>query len=81
MKQSKLLINKITQLSLRTPEFRCIIDMVGNYYQWLYIEMKHKINSDNMETYITDDIYDTLWIDGLYRQVKVLKQALPELML
>ena len=43
--------------------------------------MKHKINSDNMETYITDDISDTLCIDGLQRQVKVLKQALPELML
>ena len=43
--------------------------------------MKHKIDSDTMETYITDDLSDTLWIDGLQRQVKVRKQALPELML
>ena len=47
-KQSKLSIDKITQLSLCPPEFWCIIDMVGNYYRWFYIEMKHKINSENM---------------------------------
>ena len=81
MKQSKLSIDKITQFSLCPPEFRCIIDMVGNYYRWFYIELKHKINSENMETYITDDLYDTLWIDGLQRQVNVRKQELPELML
>ena len=34
-----------------------------------------------METYTTDDLFDTLWIDGLQRQVKFQKQALPELML
>ena len=55
--------------------------MVGNYYRWFYIEMKHKIYSETMETYTTDDIYDTLWIDGLQHQVKVRKQSFPELML
>ena len=33
-----------------------------------------------METYITDDLSDTLWINGLQRQVDVRKKALPELM-
>ena len=34
-----------------------------------------------METYVTDDISDTLWIDVFQCQVKVRKQALHELML
>ena len=81
MKQSKSLIDKIKQFSILPPEFWCIIDMVVNCYLWFYIDMNHKINSENMETYINDDLSDTLWIDGLQRQVKVRKQALPELML
>ena len=43
--------------------------------------MKHKIYIETMETYITDDLSDALWIDGLQRQVKVCKQALTYLML
>ena len=35
--------------------------------------MKHKIDTDTVETYIPDDISDTLWIDGLQRQAKVRK--------
>ena len=34
-----------------------------------------------MKKYITDYLSDTIFIDGLQRQVKVRKQAFPELML
>ena len=40
LKQTKLSIDKISQFSLRPPEFRSTIDMVGNYFRWFHIEMK-----------------------------------------
>ena len=80
LKQSGLSVDKITQFSLRPPELRSTIDMVGNYYRWFYILMEKKVESVDMDTHITINIRESFLIDGLQRQVKLREKALIELM-
>ena len=65
--------DKITQFCLRPPEFRTIIDMVGYYYRWFYIDMKHKLKSNEINDAIHTSLKKTSWIDGLQRKVKLRK--------
>ena len=81
LKLSKVSIDKISQFSLRPPEFRSTIDMVGHYYRWFYITTKTKIKDTVMESKLSVTLSESVWIDGLQRQVQVRKKALPEIML
>ena len=54
--------------------------MVGQYYRWFHIEMDSKVCSDDMDDFLTDDLNECHWIDGLQRRVKLRKLALPEIM-
>ena len=80
IKQSGLSVDKVTQFSLRPPELRGTIDMVGNYFRWFHIIMQKKINSEEMDTIIHIDLKKTWWVDGLQRQVKLRKEAITELL-
>ena len=80
LKQSRVIIDKISQFSMRPPEFLNIIDMVGNYYRWFFIDMKDKVKGDDLEKNITIDLNLSSWIDCLERKVKLREMALPELL-
>ena len=43
--------------------------------------MNHKLGNDTMLEMIPNSLEETCWIDGLQRQVKLRRLALPELML
>ena len=45
--------------------------MIGNYYRWLYIIMDKKLKLDQMNTGLKKYLIETLWVDGLQRQVKL----------
>ena len=79
IKQSGMGYDKITQFSLRPPELKVLIDMVGHYYRWFFIDMGNKISSVDMVDALKDNIYDSIWIDGLQRQVKLRQQAIVEI--
>ena len=70
LKLSKVSIDKISQFSLRPPEFRSTIDMVGHYYRWFYITTKTKIKDTVMESKLSVTLSESIWIDGLQRQVQ-----------
>ena len=72
--------NKITQFSLRPRELKPIIDMVGQYYRCFFIDMRTKISSEDMETFLTVDLEESQWIDGLQRRVTMRKSAIDELL-
>ena len=80
LKQSRVIIDKISQFSMRPPEFLNIIDMVGNYYRWFFIDMKDKVKGDDLEKNITINLNLSSWIDCLERKVKLREMALPELL-
>ena len=78
LKQSKMGYDKVIQFSLRPLELKPIIEKIGQYYRWFHIEMKKKLNGEKMNEGIRDELKETLWIDGLQRQVKLRKNALKE---
>ena len=41
---------------MRAPEFLNIIDMVGNYCKWFFINMKDKVKDDDLEKNVTIDL-------------------------
>ena len=57
-----------------------IIDMVGNYYRWFYIDMKDKVKGEDLEKNTTIDLKFSSWIDCLERKVKLREMDLPELL-
>jgi hypothetical protein len=65
---------------MRPPEFLNILDMVGNYYRWFYIDMKDKVKGDDLEKNITIDLKLSSWIDCLERKVKLREMSLPDLL-
>ena len=71
LKQSRVIIDKISQFSMRPPEFLNIIDMVGNYYRWFFIDMKDKVKGDDLEKNITINLNLSSGIDCLERKVKL----------
>jgi predicted GIY-YIG superfamily endonuclease len=79
LKQSGMGYDKITQFSLRPPELKVLIDMVGHYYRWFYIDMGNKVSSVDMVEALKDNIFDSIWIDGLQRQVKLRQKAIVEI--
>ena len=50
LQQSELSADKVNQFSLRLPELRSTIDMIGNYYHCLYIIMDKIMKSDQTNT-------------------------------
>ena len=65
LQQSGLSVDKVTQFSLRRPELRSIIDMIGNFHNWFYTIMDTNLKSDQMKTGIKNELKETLWIDGI----------------
>lgn len=79
VKLSKISIDKVTQFSLRPPEFLKVFDQLGNYYRWFEIQPT-KVPKDKLDGKINESFLNSCWIDGLQRQVKVRRKALPEIM-
>ena len=73
-------VDKITELSVRPPELRCVVDMVENYFRWFYIEPK-PISYDKRNELIHNSLYSSARFDGFQRKVKVRKEALTEIIL
>ena len=65
LQQSGIPVDKVTQFSLRRPELRSTIDMIGNFHNWLYTIMDTNLKSDQMKTGIKNELKETLWIDGI----------------
>jgi hypothetical protein len=76
---STVSIDKITQFSVRPPELRSVFNQVGNYFRWFSIGSIITKDSDIM-THLSPDLEKSSWIDGLQRQIKVRKKALPEIL-
>jgi hypothetical protein len=79
LKMSKVSIDKISEFSVRPPEFRSIFDYVGQYYRWFSIVRK-KLNGEKMNEKLSATLEESYWIDGLQRQVRVRRKALPEIL-
>ena len=60
LQQSGISVDKVTQFSLRPPELQSTIDMIGNYYCWLYIIIDKNLNSDQINTGIKNHFKETL---------------------
>ena len=69
-------IDKVTQFSLRPPEFLQLFNTLGEYYRWFVITSK--VKSDEFENKITISLSSCCWVDGLQRLIKVRAKALPE---
>ena len=79
LKMSKVSIDKISEFSVRPPEFRSIFDYIGQYYRWFSIVRK-KLNGEKMNEKLSATLEESYWIDGLQRQVRVRRKALPEIL-
>ena len=79
LKQSKMGYDKVVQFSLRPLELKPVIEKIGQYYRWFNINMKKKRTGEEMNQGIHDDIKQSIWIDGLQRQVKLRKNAINEI--
>lgn len=77
--KSSVSIDKITKFSLRPPELRGVIDKVGDYYRWFYMEPKQG-DREFLENGIKLNLERSMWIDGLQHQVLVRKDALEEIL-
>ena len=76
-KKATLSVDKITKFSIRPPELRYIVDMVGNYYRWFKVG-KGSLKYDEMHSLLDNDLRRSSWIDGLGHIVKLRYNALPE---
>ena len=79
LKLSKVSVDKLTQFSLRPPEFLTLFNKVGEYYRWFVIDTS-KISGDKLQKYIDVQLEESCWIDCLQRRIRVRKKALPEIM-
>ena len=66
-------VDKDTKFSLRYLELRSTIDMIGKYYFLLYIIIDKEFNLDQNNVVNKNYLKETLWFDGLQRQVKLRK--------
>ena len=59
LKLSKLSVDKITQFSLRPPEFLQLFNELGNYFRWFHISNRVKETKfpDNINTSLSKDIF------------------------
>ena len=71
-------LDNITQFSLRPPELRECIDMVGKYYRWFNVATEPHSSPCDL---IQDNLYKSAWFDGKDCQVLLRIKALPELLL
>ena len=62
-------IDKVTQFSLRPPEFLQLFNTLGEYYRWFVITSK--VKSDEFENKITISLSSCCWVDGLQRLIKL----------
>jgi hypothetical protein len=76
--KSHISIDTITKFSIRPPELRVIIRKVENYYRWFYLDTR-KIKYKSMLELIHGDIYQSSWIDGVQRIVKLRIRAISEI--
>ena len=76
---SNISVDNITKFSLRPPELREIIDQVGNYYRWFYIDST-QCNENDIIISIDKNIRKSQWIDNLQRKIFIRKKALNEIM-
>ena len=60
LQQSGLSVDKVTQFSLRPPELRSSIDMIGNYYRWFYIIIDKRLKLEQINMGIKNDLKETL---------------------
>jgi len=79
LKLSKISVDKITQFSLRPPEFLKVFDKVGDYFRWFTIS-ETKIKVDMLPDKIVNVLSESCWIDGLQRQIRVRKKAMAEIL-
>ena len=52
----KIWVDKVTKLSLRTPELRSLFNKLGDYYRWFVVYNK-KMNVSNFPGKITPVIH------------------------
>ena len=71
-------VDRVTHFSLHPPELLQICDKLGDYYRWFYIS-KRKVKVSEFAKKLNEDIYYSCWIDGLQRQVRLRKKAIPEI--
>ena len=76
--KSPISLDSITKFSIRPPELRLFIRKVGHYYRWFHHGGK-KLNYGAMEKAIDYNLYQSSWIDGVQRIVRVRIKALPEI--
>ena len=78
LKSNISLDSTITKFSVRPPELRPLIREVGHYYRWFKLSGKEMKYSE-CKDFLSSNLYNSMWIDGVQRQVKVRTKAFPEI--
>ena len=78
IKLSKMSIDKVTHFGLRPPELLQICDKLGDYYRWFHIS-NTKVRVSDFPKKLKENIHYSCWIDGVQRQIRLRKKALPEI--
>lgn len=77
---SHVSVDRVSQFSLRPPEFRCLFDAMGEYFRWFeYIKGK-RVTDQQFNIQVKEDIYYTIFVDSLMCQVKIRYEAFDEIM-
>ena len=66
----------VTQFSLRPPEILELFAKLGAYFRWF--EIGEVMSLDAIEEGLKTNVVESMWIDGIGRQVKIRKMALKE---
>ena len=73
-------IDRITQFSIRPPEFRSIFNSPGNYFRWTSTSIKRNcLKGDDLQKAISDNLDTSQFVDGLSQVVKIRAAAFPEI--
>ena len=76
--KSTISLDSITKFSVRPPELRSFIRNVSHYFRWFKLGTKELKYNECKES-LAFDLYESKWIDGVQREVKVRKNAFPEI--
>ena len=75
--RSSISLDSITKFSIRPPELKKLIREVGQYYRWF--KVGKKLSYKQCKESISNDVCSSMWIDGVQRQIKIRRKALPEI--
>ena len=73
--QTSVSIDKVSRFSIRPPELRYLIDNIGMYYCWFYINPE-RLNYNQIKNELHNDIFNSSWIDGLCIKVHLQRRSI-----